>query len=236
MSSKKVGILGGGQLGRMMLQVGYDYGAEYFVLDPNKEAPCASMCRNFRVGSLRDADAVFEFGKDLDVVTIEIEDVSVEGLKRLEEAGVRVVPKARDVELIQDKGSQKQFFDAENIPTAPFFFRGGRRLAEDVSRGAEAPPRRLRRSRSESPAVRRGRAIRRRPRVPSGRPGSHRKRSVGDRGADEDQGDASLSAGGVGLRSESERRVDNLRPGGDRRRRRAPVPRRRVPRRRGHGL
>ena len=117
----RVGILGGGQLGRMMLQAGMDYDAEYSVLDPTASAPCSKLCGNFVCGDLRDADTVEEFGKGLDVVTIEIEDVSVEGMRRLDEVhGVRLVPKWQHVALIQDKGLQKEFFRKHQIPTAKF--------------------------------------------------------------------------------------------------------------------
>mmetsp|Transcript_26423 Transcript_26423/g.79238 ORF Transcript_26423/g.79238 Transcript_26423/m.79238 type:complete len:402 (+) Transcript_26423:229-1434(+) len=118
--SLRVGVLGGGQLGRMMMQEAVDLDARIEVLDPSADAPCRHLTHRFVQGDFRDADTVEAFGKGLDCITIEIEDVSVEGLERLEAAGVRVVPKPAHVGLIQDKGLQKQFFLARGIPTAKF--------------------------------------------------------------------------------------------------------------------
>ncbi len=118
--SLKIGVLGGGQLGRMMIQSAISLDVRIEVMDPSKDAPCSSITHRFVCGDLNDADAVFEFGKNLDVITIEIENVSVAGLKRLEESGVRVVPKPEHIELIQDKGIQKQFFKDNGIATSEF--------------------------------------------------------------------------------------------------------------------
>ncbi len=118
--SLKIGVLGGGQLGRMMIQAAIDLDVRVEVMDPSPDAPCSYLTHRFVCADLNDADAVFEFGKSLDVITIEIENVSVEGLKRLEESGVRVVPKPKHIELIQDKGVQKQFFEDNDIATSEF--------------------------------------------------------------------------------------------------------------------
>lgn len=118
--SLKLGVLGGGQLGRMMIQSAIDLDIRVEVMDPSPDAPCSSLTHRFVCADLNDADAVFEFGKDLDVITIEIENVSVDGLKRLEHSGVRCVPKPKHIELIQDKGIQKQFFVDNNIATSEF--------------------------------------------------------------------------------------------------------------------
>jgi len=118
--SLKLGVLGGGQLGRMMIQSAIDLDIRVEVMDPSPDAPCSSLTHRFVCADLNDADAVFEFGKDLDVITIEIENVSVDGLKRLEQSGVRCVPKPKHIELIQDKGIQKQFFVDNNIATSEF--------------------------------------------------------------------------------------------------------------------
>ena len=118
--SLKIGVLGGGQLGRMMIQAAVDLDVRVEVMDPSPDAPCSSLTHRFVCADLNDADAVYEFGKTLDVITIEIENVSVEGLKRLENDGVRVVPKPHHIELIQDKGVQKQFFVDNDIATSDF--------------------------------------------------------------------------------------------------------------------
>ena len=116
--SLRIGVLGGGQLGRMMIQSAIDLDMRVEVMDPSSEAPCKSLTHRFVQGDLNDADSVYDFGRGLDVITIEIEHVSVEGLRRLEESGVRVIPRPNHIALIQDKGLQKQFFAENNIPTA----------------------------------------------------------------------------------------------------------------------
>ena len=111
----RIGVLGGGQLGRMMIQSAIDLDMRVEVMDPSIEAPCKSLTHRFIQGNLNDADAVYDFGKDLDVITIEIEHVSVDGLRRLEASGVRVIPRPDHIALIQDKGLQKQFFAKHKI-------------------------------------------------------------------------------------------------------------------------
>ena len=102
----------------MMIQAAVDLDVRVEVMDPSPDAPCSALTHRFVCADLNDADAVYEFGKNLDVITIEIENVSVEGLKRLEKDGVRVVPKPHHIELIQDKGVQKQFFVDNDIATS----------------------------------------------------------------------------------------------------------------------
>jgi 5-(carboxyamino)imidazole ribonucleotide synthase len=116
----KVGILGGGQLGQMLIQAGIPYGISFHVLDPDPQASCQPICANFTTGSFKNADAVFAFGKNLDVVTIEIEHVSVEGLLKLKDAGVKVFPQPEVVALIQDKTLQKQFYQEHGLPCSAF--------------------------------------------------------------------------------------------------------------------
>jgi 5-(carboxyamino)imidazole ribonucleotide synthase len=116
----RIGVLGGGQLGRMMIQSAMDFDVRVEVMDPAADAPCRHFTHRFVQGDLNDENAVFEFGKDLDVMTIEIEHVSVPGLRRLEQHGVHVIPKPDHLDLIQDKGTQKAFFEAHQIPTSPF--------------------------------------------------------------------------------------------------------------------
>lgn len=118
--SLRIGVLGGGQLGRMMIQSAIDFDARVEVMDPSADAPCRHFTHRFVQGDLQDAAAVVEFGRDLDCITIEIEHVSVEGLRELEQCGVRVIPKPDHLAIIQDKGLQKQFFADHGIPTSPF--------------------------------------------------------------------------------------------------------------------
>jgi len=116
----KLGILGGGQLGRMLLQSALDFNLYTLVLDPDENAPCKDICNVFCVGSFRDFDTVYNFGKNCDVLTIEIEHVNADALEQLEQEGVRVYPDARTVRTIQDKGLQKAFFQKHHIPTSEF--------------------------------------------------------------------------------------------------------------------
>ncbi len=116
----KLGILGGGQLGRMFIQSSMSYGTPIHILDPNPNCPAANLCDSFTEGSFNDYDAVYNFGKDMDVLTIEIENVNTEALFQLESEGVKVFPQPHIIELIKDKGVQKQFYRDNNIPTADF--------------------------------------------------------------------------------------------------------------------
>ena len=116
----QLGILGGGQLGRMLIQEAINYNVNVHILDPDKNAPCRKLCNSFTTGALSDFDTVYNFGKELDMITIEIEKVNVDALEKLEEEGVIVYPQSRVIRLIQDKGLQKQFFKQNDIPTAAF--------------------------------------------------------------------------------------------------------------------
>jgi 5-(carboxyamino)imidazole ribonucleotide synthase len=116
----KLGILGGGQLGRMLIQQAINYNVTVKVLDPDREAPCRKLCDEFTVGSLGDYETVYKFGKKVDLLTIEIEKVNVDALDQLEKEGVAVYPQPRIIRLIQDKGLQKHFFKENDIPTAEF--------------------------------------------------------------------------------------------------------------------
>ena len=106
----RLGVLGGGQLGRMLIQSAIDFNIDISILDPDENAPCKNVATKFFVGSLTDFDTVYQFGKNLDVITIEIENVNTKALKRLEEEGKKVFPQPDIVELIQDKRIQKKFY------------------------------------------------------------------------------------------------------------------------------
>lgn len=114
-----IGILGGGQLGRMLIQAGINLDLNFQVLDPDPQAPCAGIAR-FTAGKLTDYETVMAFGKNCDVITIEIENVNTKALADLEKAGKKVFPQPHVIELIQDKRVQKKFFVDNGIPTAPF--------------------------------------------------------------------------------------------------------------------
>lgn len=115
----KVGILGGGQLGRMLIQAGIDLNINFSVLDPDPQAPCHQLAP-FTCGKLTDYQTVWNFAQDCDLITIEIENVNTLALRDLEKAGKKVFPQPSVIELIQDKRKQKQFFKDHFIPTADF--------------------------------------------------------------------------------------------------------------------
>jgi 5-(carboxyamino)imidazole ribonucleotide synthase len=120
-SRLKIAVLGGGQLGRMMIQSGINLNLGLSVLDPDKEAPCKNIASEFVVGDLMDFNSVYFFGAQADIITIEIEHVNTEALKKLQSEGKKVFPQPEIIEMIQDKGSQKMFFQRNEIPTADFF-------------------------------------------------------------------------------------------------------------------
>ncbi len=115
-----LGILGGGQLGKMLLTETLKYDIRTIVLDPSAEAPAHFGCHTFFQGDLMDYDTVYQFGKQADLVTFEIENVNVDALERLESEGIKVYPTPKSLRIIQDKGAQKAFYKAHEIPTAPF--------------------------------------------------------------------------------------------------------------------
>jgi len=117
---QKVGILGGGQLGRMLLQAAANYPVETFVMENDPECPAAHLCHHFTHGDIKNFDAVYRFGKELDALTVEIENVDVEALEKLEAEGVRVYPKPSVLRIIKNKIFQKQFYTDNRIPTAEF--------------------------------------------------------------------------------------------------------------------
>ena len=119
-SDFKLGILGGGQLGKMLLFDTRKFDIQTYVLDPSNEAPCKIACNEFYQGDLMDFDTVYNFGKKVDVLTFEIELVNLEALVKLEEEGLPVYPSPKTLKLIQNKGIQKDFYTQYNIPTAPY--------------------------------------------------------------------------------------------------------------------
>lgn len=117
--NSKLGVLGGGQLGRMLIQSGIDFNVNFSILDPDHEAPCKSLAE-FAVGKLTDYETVLAFGQSCDLITIEIENVNTKALRDLEKQGKKVFPQPAVIELIQDKRTQKEFYKANQIPTAKF--------------------------------------------------------------------------------------------------------------------
>lgn len=118
--TNRLGILGGGQLGRMFIQEAINLDVDVHILDPDPNAPCKNICTSFTQDSLLDFDAVYNFGKDKDVITVEIENVNTEALSKLENEGKKVFPQPHLLRLVQDKGLQKEFYVSNDLPTAPF--------------------------------------------------------------------------------------------------------------------
>ncbi|WP_243744211.1 5-(carboxyamino)imidazole ribonucleotide synthase [Zeaxanthinibacter enoshimensis] len=119
-SDFKLGILGGGQLGKMLLQETRKFDIQTRVLDPSEEAPCKVGSDYFEVGDLMDYQTVMEFGRKADVLTIEIENVNLDALAALEDEGIKVYPPTKSLGIIQNKATQKLFYTDHEIPTAPY--------------------------------------------------------------------------------------------------------------------
>jgi 5-(carboxyamino)imidazole ribonucleotide synthase len=117
---QKIGILGGGQLGRMLLQAAANYPVETFVLENDPGCPAAHLCHHFTKGDIRDFETVYNFGKGLGAITIEIENVNTEALEKLEAEGVKIYPKPSVLKTIKNKILQKEYYKHHQIPTAEF--------------------------------------------------------------------------------------------------------------------
>ncbi len=129
-----LGILGGGQLGKMLLYETRKFDIKTSVLDPSPEAPCKIACDNFEVGNLMDFETVYNFGKKVDVLTFEIEHVNIEALEKLVAEGVTVYPSPETLRNINNKATQKQFYKKHQIPTSPFYiFKTKKDLLEAIS-------------------------------------------------------------------------------------------------------
>ena len=124
---QKIGILGGGQLGRMLLQAAANYEVETFLMENDPECPGAHLCHHFTIGDIKDFDAVYNFGKGLNVITVEIENVNVDALEKLEAEGVKIFPRPSVLRIITNKVLQKEYYRSNQIPTADF------RITNDLS-------------------------------------------------------------------------------------------------------
>jgi 5-(carboxyamino)imidazole ribonucleotide synthase len=122
---KKIGILGGGQLGRMLLQAAANYPVETFVMENDSECPAAHLCHHFVKGNIKNFDDVYNFGKELDAITIEIESVNEDALEMLENEGIKIYPKPSALKIIKNKILQKQFYKQHEVPSAAFEITNG---------------------------------------------------------------------------------------------------------------
>ena len=116
----RLGMVGGGQLGRMFIQSAISFDVHVHALDPDPNAPCKDIAHSFTIGSLNDFDTLYAFGRDKHVMTVEIENVCIEALEKLEKEGVQIFPQPRVLRIIRDKGIQKEFYKEHSIPTADF--------------------------------------------------------------------------------------------------------------------
>ena len=117
----RLGILGGGQLGRMFIQEAINFDVRVYIMDESEVSPSRELANHFTFGSITNFDDVYSFGKNKDVLTIEIENVNVSALYKLEKEGVKIFPQPHIIEMIQDKGIQKQFYKDNDIATADFY-------------------------------------------------------------------------------------------------------------------
>lgn len=129
----RLGILGGGQLGRMLLQEAANLNISAAVMDPDPAAPCRYLCEHFQQGDFRNEEQVLRFGRECSMITVEIEHVSTEALEKLESEGIPVYPQPQLLRMVQDKGLQKEFFVSHSIPTAGFILVKNRDELRSVS-------------------------------------------------------------------------------------------------------
>lgn len=140
-TQKRLGIVGGGQLGKMLLYTAQKWDISTAVLDSQADASAAPYCQRFVQGDLMDYEAVYTFGKQVDLLTFEIENINIDALKKLESEGIPVYPQPRVLEIIQDKTAQKEFYQDHNIPTATFqIYASVEALKLDVLNGKRSFP------------------------------------------------------------------------------------------------
>ena len=116
----RLGILGGGQLGKMLINEANKLNIGCKVMDSNSDAPCSKLVEDFVIGDLLSYDDVYNFGKTVDVLTIEIENVNTDALERLEKEGVKVYPSSLNIKTIQNKSTQKNFYLKNKLPSSYF--------------------------------------------------------------------------------------------------------------------
>jgi 5-(carboxyamino)imidazole ribonucleotide synthase len=132
----KVGILGGGQLGKMLALAAQNWELETWIMDESKDFPAVGVCNHFVEGSFKNFDDVYNFGKQVDVLTIEIEHVNTEALLKLESEGLKIHPSPTALNIIKDKGLQKQFYVDKNLPTSSFeYYENADAIRSNIKKG-----------------------------------------------------------------------------------------------------
>lgn len=135
-STFKLGILGGGQLGKMLTLAASNWDVNTYVLDPNNECSAATTCSKYVQGDFTSYEDVYNFGKEVDLITIEIENVNIDALKQLKAEGKNVYPDPQILEIIKDKGLQKTFYKEHNIPSSEFeLFNDEQAIKDAVQKG-----------------------------------------------------------------------------------------------------
>ncbi len=136
-SNFKLGIISGGQLAKMLCSAANNWDIQTYVMDGSQKSPASTVCTDFTLGSYLDYDDVLNFGRKVDMITFEIENVNIEALRQLKTEGVRILPDPDALELISDKGTQKQFYADQNIPSSPFkLFESDKKVLEALKSGA----------------------------------------------------------------------------------------------------
>jgi 5-(carboxyamino)imidazole ribonucleotide synthase len=135
-SDFKLGIIAGGQLGKMLALAASNWDIKTYILDPDENCPAANCATHFVKGNHLNFDDVYHFGKKVDMITFEIENVNIDALKKLKQEGIKIFPEPETLELIKDKGFQKEFYLQNNIPSAPFkIFNSKTEIIEDIENG-----------------------------------------------------------------------------------------------------
>lgn len=139
--NQKIGILGGGQLGKMLCQAGSILGLNISILEKDTSYPAASVCTSFVCGNITDYDDVMDFGMKMDVITIEIENVNTDALEALEQMGKKVYPPSAALKIIKDKGKQKIFYEGSDVPSSDFtLYKSKEEILSDVAKGILSIP------------------------------------------------------------------------------------------------
>jgi len=136
----KIGILGGGQLGRMLVQAAIPLDIDISVMDKSVDFPTPDIWPYFQEGDFTNYDHVMEFGRTVDAITIEIESVNIEALYDLEREGKVIFPQPHILDIIADKGLQKNFYKEHNLPTSSFILCDGAEIKDKVESGELALP------------------------------------------------------------------------------------------------